>query len=177
MQPAVFSYARQAFLLEFKQRAFFYSFWCASALMGLWYVLSTYMGTSMVVLQIPAIFSYVGVPSVRVGERGTLAQKLEEGGSWSHHADGPNRTKSWIHLQAPIPSLEQHSNSAGKAGAAVADGENGGAALLAGPAPPRGLRCQQSCAYWSPTASPRMQPGLHFAREWIMGQSSITNQK
>ena len=24
------------FLLEFKQRAFFYSFWCASALMGLW---------------------------------------------------------------------------------------------------------------------------------------------
>ena len=43
------------FLLEFKQRAFFYSFWCASALMGIWYVLSTYMGTSMVVLQIPAV--------------------------------------------------------------------------------------------------------------------------
>ena len=42
-------------------------------------------------------------PSVRVGERAlerALAQGLEEGGSWSHHADGPNRTKKLAISQA-----------------------------------------------------------------------------
>lgn len=43
------------FLLEFKKKAFFYSFWAATAIFFLWFLLSTYMGTSMVVLQIPAL--------------------------------------------------------------------------------------------------------------------------
>jgi len=43
------------FLLEFKKKAFFYSFWAASGIFFLWFLLSSYMGTSMVVLQIPAL--------------------------------------------------------------------------------------------------------------------------